>query len=291
MGHCMTNAGMQNLKPKPDRAKAGPVKWKRQAVLALTVVLGLMAEASGRPAGSGAAAAFPPKVADSDNPFIVSDPNKLPVPLPPATEHPKLDYVVRSVDFDGAGTTEMSLEGPDFEWQVEPLEEWDRVPPGAGEALAFVYSDNPQVRLSFTLYGPHGLLPQLDTASLIRYLAGIRQRDPKTFTLVTPFPADGGGPSGGNFHGCDYERVDYYFMPATGKLKDVVEYNDYFINLYGYYLLQMRLSGPLGWLDQVRPMLEFHLRRSSRKKGLGLPDAAAAVQPGDGGSAAAGSKQ
>jgi hypothetical protein len=273
----MTFFGIQNRSPKPKVNKAGAGKWKRRAALALAAVLGLMTEAPGRLVDSNTVAAFPPKVPDSANPFIVSDPSKLPVPLPPATEHPKLECVIRSVDFDGSAAMQMAFVGPDFEWEVDPLEEWNSVPPGAGEAVAFVYGDNPQVRLSFTLYGPHGFLPQLDTPSLIRYLAGIRQHDPKTFTLVTPFAADGGGPSGGSFHGCDYERVDYYFMPPSGKLKDVVEYNDYFINLYGYYLLQMRLSGPLGWLEKVRPTLEFHLRRSSRKKGLGLPDATAAT--------------
>ena len=291
MDDCMNDVVIQDRSPKPGGSKAGAVKWKRRAALGLAAALGLVANATGRPAESNAIAAFPPKVPDSANPFVVSDASKLPAPLPPATEHPKLECVVRSVDFDGSASMQMAFVGPDFEWEVEPLTEWDQVPPGAGESVAFVNDDNPQVRLSFTLYGPHALLPQLDAPSLIRYLAGIRQHDPKTFTLVTPFPADGGGPSGGSFHGCDYERVDYYFMPPTGKVKDTVEYNDYFINLYGYYLLQMRLSGPLGWLDQVRPMLEFHLRRGSRKKGLGLPDATAASQPADGGSAPTGSKQ
>jgi hypothetical protein len=282
----MSHVVIQGRSPKPKGSKAGAGKWKRRAALALAAALGLMAEASGKPAESEAVAAFPPKIPDSSNPFIVSDPSKLPAPLPPAAEHPKLECVVQSVDFDGSSVVEMTLVGPDFEWQVEPLMEWDSVPPGAGESLAFVNDDNPQVRLSFTLYGAHAFLPQMDTPSLIRYLAGIRLYDPKTFVLVTPFSPDGGGPSGGNFHGCDYVRVDYFFMPPSGKVKDVVEYNDYFINLYGYYMLQMRLSGPLGWLDKVRTGLEFHLRRSERKKGLGLPDATAKAQPADGAAAA-----
>ena len=278
---------MLNRSPKLLGNKTGAGKWKRSAALALAAVCGLMGEAAGKPLSGDVVAAFPPKIPDSANPFIVDDPKKLPEPLPPPGDHPKLECVVKNINFDGVGALEMTLQGPDFSWDIEPLTEWYTVPPGAGEAVAFVYSDNPKVRLSFTLYKPHGLLPALDAASLIRYVAGIRQSNPKGFVLITPFPPDGSGGNGGSFHGSNFERVDYYFAPATGKVKDAVEYNDYFIDLYGYYMLEMRLSGPLGWLDKIRPMLEFHLRRSVRRKGLGLPDGAAdAAKPADGGSAA-----
>jgi hypothetical protein len=219
---------------------------------------------------SDAAATFPPKVPDSANPFAVADASKLPTPLPPAPGgQPKLECSIIQTTFDGVGATEMSLKGPDFELQMDPFTDWYVSSPGAGEAVAFVYGDNPKVRLSFALYGPKSWLPDLNTPTLIRYMAAMRQRDPKAFTLITPFPADGGGVNGASFRSFTSVRVDYYFMPPSGKVKDAMEYNDYFINLNGFYILEMRLSGPMGWPERLRGDVEFHLRRSFRKKGLG----------------------
>jgi hypothetical protein len=228
----------------------------------------------------GASTVLPAGAPDRANPFVVDDAKKLPVPLPPPAGGPqKLDCDIHIIDFDGVTSLEMTFIGPDFEWDVEPLTEWSRAPAGAGETVAFVSNDNPLVRLSFTLYKPHDLLPALDATSVIRYLAAIRQTNPKAFVLMSAIAPGDDQVNSMNFHSCDSERVDYYFKPASGKLKDVIEHNDYFIDLHGYYMLVMRLSGPPGWLEQLRPALEFHLRRSARKKGLGLGETPAETSP------------
>lgn len=244
--------------------------WRWARLGAVAMLAGWCAHAPGQTAPA-ASTALPAGAPDRANPFVVDDPKKLPLPLPPPAGGPlKLDCDIHVIDFDGVTSLEMTFVGPDFEWDVEPLTEWSRAPAGVGESVAFVSNDNPLVRLSFTLYKPQDLLPALDATSAIRYLAAIRQTNPKAFVLVSPIAPGDDQVNSTNFHSCDSERVDYYFAPASGKVKDVIEHSDYFINLHGYYMLLMRFSGPPEWLEQLRPALEFHLRRSARKKGLGV---------------------
>jgi hypothetical protein len=177
---------------------------------------------------------------------------------------------VHRVQFDGVNAPEETFTGPDFQWDVDPLYDWSFTSPEAGEEVALICNETPLVRLSFTLYHPGDLLPTIDAPSIVRYLAGIRSQSPKTFVLVTPIGPNDTQVNSVSFHGAPGQWVAYYNIPPSGKLKDVVEHIDYFVDLYGYYQMLIQLTG---WLAQLQPPLQFNLRRSAIKSGLGLPPA------------------
>ncbi len=217
---------------------------------------------------------LPKPAPDAANPFLLDEKSR-PVPLVwPSSPRPKIETGIHFISFDGVGTLEMNISGPDFEITIEPLVDWMPAPPSALESVALVYRVNTQLRLGFTLFGPKEFLPNLQAPALARYLALMRESNPKAFVLITPFPPEADAVNGIGFGQFSGAYVDYETVQGDPKDRNAITgHRDYFMDLHGYYTLLIRLSGPAALVEKVKPELQLHFARNSLKRGLGLKSA------------------
>lgn len=238
------------------------------ALLAATPAAPASASASAPPAAKPAPPLPPPTPVPAEvDPF--ADDANLPPPLKwPSAARPRLDMSVHNIMFDGMQLTVMTVKGPDFEWQFNPLHDFIPALVSNDESLAFTYVTNPGVRLSLALFADGELLPDFTPASLAQYLACFRSPAPKNFILLTPFPKDATGIQAqaiGGFHG---QVVDYAIVTETG----IEMHHDFFVDLNHEYLLLVRLSGPQGLVERLAPVSQAFINNSRIMKGLGVKE-------------------
>jgi hypothetical protein len=226
----------------------------------------------------------PDSVPDDVNPF--ADAHNLPKPLTTINMScTPMNADMRIVQFDGNSMHRFYLEGPDFEWEFDPLDDWILAPKGIGESFAFVYSKNPQARLSFSLYGAKEFMPNISPASIVLYLAAVRENDPKGFILTTPIPKDTLTLPFIRFAFYGGQSVTYATTSPVLMLHD-----DWFADLNGEYQLVMKLTSPPALMSRLETQLRFIFNRGAARKGLGMvpppaPGAAPAedtAKPSDG---------
>lgn len=204
----------------------------------------------------------PASVADAVNPF--ADDKNLPTPIKwPTSGRPRINVDIHPELFDGLTVLVTDMNGPDFAWQFESLDDWMLTPPGYGESAAFVFRPQPKVRLSFVLFGPGELLPSFSADGITHYLAAIRAVEPKQFVLLTPISNNTKLLSPESFAGFQAQSVDYAIVST-----DIVMHHEWFLDLNGQYVLQVALAGPSALVDKVLPSIKFFLNRSTVRKGL-----------------------
>jgi hypothetical protein len=214
-----------------------------------------------------------PSVPDNVNPF--ADKNNLPTPLPPPLSVPKILAVdTHPTMFDGLPVMQMTLSGPNFAWVTQPMDDWITAPTGAGESLAYVYEFNPKVRASLALYGPQELLPDMNAAALVQYLAAIRAAvDPENFSLLTPVPPNTMYLNPTGYFSFPAQSVDYETIFGT----ELTMHHDIFVNLHDEYQLQICLTGPPTLVRKLEAQVNLFLVRGNVLNGLGVQ---AAAKPG-----------
>jgi hypothetical protein len=219
-----------------------------------------------------AGAQTPTPVSAASNPF--ADEQNLPTPLKlPSAAPAPMTVETEAIPFDGGMVLVMLLNGPDFQWSIDPLLDWVVAPKGGGESLALVHRDKPAVRLSLRLYKAKELVPNFDGPTLEQYLAAIRLLGPKTFELFSPFPPQDPNPDHASFGGFDAVKLNYGFANGTTDSKGkpaLMEYWDYLVNLHDEYVLLVQLSGPADLVEWAKPQIEFAFGRGRVMKGLGV---------------------
>jgi hypothetical protein len=215
---------------------------------------------------SQAAPPIPPpdSVPDAVNPF--ADEKNLPKAL--ATMGigcTAMNADMHVIQFDGVGAYIFSVEGPDFELQFEPLEDWIIAPKSYDESFAFVYSKVTDARLSFCLYGPKEFLPDLKPTSIVQYLEAIREDDPKNFILTTPIPPGIPALAGNHFANYNGQGVTYATTSPVLRL-----HHDWFVDLNGQYLLVIKLTSPPGLISRLENQILTIFNRGVATKGLGI---------------------
>jgi len=172
---------------------------------------------------------------------------------------------MRALQFDGTSIQTFFVEGPDFEWQFDSLDDWIQAPKSFDESFALVYAKDPAARLSFCLYNGKDFMPDLTPASIIQYLAAVRQDNPKEFILTTPLTKDMLSLPGTHFAGFSGQGVTY----AT-TLPTLMLHHDWFLDLNGQYQLVVKLASPPALLSRLEPQLSFIFNRGATRKGLGV---------------------
>jgi hypothetical protein len=222
--------------------------------------------AAGTPAPAAATASAPPvipvSVPDNVNPFAGQTkpaPLKLPAPIP-------LSIDIKPATFDGLATLQMFVNGPDFNWMFDPLDDWILAPVGVGESAALIYKLKPEIRLSLTLY-PAELMPDLTPAQITQYLAAVREPNPDDFVLLSPIPPGAGNLEITYFSSFRGQGVAYAIVGAN-----VLIHHQWFVDLNHEYVLVVDLACPQALLDRLDPQVRFTLGRSRVLKGLGVDE-------------------
>lgn len=229
------------------------------------------------PTASAKAPATPPipppdPVPDDVNPF--ADEENLPKPL----ETINITCTPMSVDthtiqFDGMQVLTSFVEGPDFEWEFDPLDDWTLAPKGFGESFAFVYAKAPAARLSFSLYGEKEFMPDISPSSITQYLAAVREDDPKGFILTTPIPK--GAPNLPMFRIIRYGGQGVTYATTSPVL---LLHHDIFFDLNGQYQLVVKLTSPPALMNRLEAQLWFTFGRGAARKGLDVAPATAPAE-------------
>ena len=185
---------------------------------------------------------------------------------------------IHTVQFDGMQVLSFFVDGPDFEWLLDPLDDWALVPKGMGESFAFVYTKNPAARLSFSLYGEKEFMPDISPASIILYLAAVRENDPRGFILTTPIPK--GTETLPLVRFAMYGGQGVTYATTTPVL---LLHHDWFADLNGEYQLVVKLTSPPALISRLETQLQFVFNRASARKGLGVvpPAAPGSAPPAD----------
>ena len=221
---------------------------------------------------------LPPSVPDAVNPF--ADPKTAPVPLRSSGVPASLGVDVQIENFDGFNVMKLLMNGPDFEWVTDPLDDWLLAPAAADESVAFVYKNQTKARVSLTLYSGQGLMPDINRDTIGQYLAAVRAPAPDSFALLTPFPkGDNEVLNPIRLSGFMAQGFAYAIANPT-----VLIYHVWIADFNHQYQLVVKLASPPALVDRFDMQVRTIFGQGYIRKGLGVKAREPAASPaGDSG--------
>jgi len=252
--------------PLSSRSTSSRGIFRLASALAL-LALGAAASGASAPAPpietAPAPAVMPDSVPDNVNPFADRQHPPPALKIPGQTVPLRIDIVKES--FDGLTVLTTLINGPDFVWATDYLNDWRPVAPASDESAAFVFATQVKSRLSLSLYKGRDLMPEITTNSLIQYLAAMRASAPDSFVLLTPLTRD--DPNLVNperFSGFIGQGVAYALPLPNGLI-----YHVWIVDLNHQYQLVIKLASPPALLARLDQQIRTVLGRGNIRRGLG----------------------
>jgi len=233
-------------------------------LILIALALGRAFSADSVPAVQAAATAvLPDPVPDNVNPFADQQHPPQPLNIPSQTVPLRIDIIKEN--FDGVTVLKMLINGPDFVWATDYLNNWRPVPPAFGESAAFVFETQPKTRLSLSLFKGRELMPEITANTLIQYLAAMRAPAPGSFALLSALTRD--DPNLVNpvrFSGFIGQSVAYSLAWPSGLI-----YHVWIVDLNHRYQLVIKLASSPALLDRLDQQVRDTLGRGNIRSGLG----------------------